>query len=128
MPVASMDTLMAIVNRERAARGHAALATNGTLANAALGHSADMLGMHRMTHDGSDGSTLADRLNRLNYPYSTAGEIIAASNNNPLSEQDVVNLWINSPRHFAIMFSNDYSEMGGGESSGYWTIDFGKER
>jgi len=69
-----------------------------------------------------------DRVDEYYSGWSNLGECIAAGYTSP---QSVVNGWLNSPGHRAILLSEDYREIGAGYYAGagyyytYWTADFG---
>lgn len=117
--------VLAVINRERVARGLGQLKASPELNRAAHDHTSDMARHNFMDHTGSDGSTLATRLRAAGYPYAWAGEIIAAGYPD---EEAVVRGWINSPAHYAIMFSDKYTEFGAGGIARFWTVDFGSRR
>lgn len=77
------------INAARVARGVAALAADESLVGAARGHSVDLAAHPELVdegrpHDGSDGSTIAQRIADWGWQGQVAGP---------------VDFWLNSPRH-----------------------------
>jgi uncharacterized protein YkwD len=85
------------------------------------------------SHTGSNGSTLAQRVNATGYAWSSLGENIAAGQT---SVNSVVDGWIASPGHCANIMNPAFVEMGlacvPGTSSNpyptYWTMDLAQPR
>jgi uncharacterized protein YkwD len=85
---------------------------------------------HFTGHTGSDGSSAGERMAEAGYDWTTWGEIIAYGS--VVSASQVVDLWMNSPGHRAIILSSSYEDYGVGYVSDpasdwghYWTVDFG---
>ena len=108
------------------------LSWSDSLADIARQHSMDMARQGYFSHTSLDGTTMGSRV----FPYwdgSTVGENIAASS----SDQGlayIVNLWLDSPGHCALIMSPDFTHAGIGSGhdldNGYtyhhfWTLDFG---
>ena len=117
------------VNQIRQKYGLGLLRWNCRLIAAAQNHSQDMARTRRMSHTGSNGSQLTDRVKRFGYSYSYIAENVAAGQQTP---QEVVNSWMNSPGHRQNILSPHATEIGIGYSyaSGdrygtYWTQVFG---
>jgi len=126
------EEVAALINAERAVQGLPALETSGRLIAASRGHSQDMADEGFFSHVGSDGSTLSTRLFDQGYEYLCCGEIIAAGF--PDGES-VVNAWLGSSGHRAIILADNYTELGVGyvySSSSpygyYWTVDVASPR
>ncbi|KAG2765887.1 hypothetical protein PC129_g2902 [Phytophthora cactorum] len=122
--------LLNAVNRERAAKGLPALCMNTKLQNAAQGHSNDMAEKDYMSHTGSDGSTMSQRIARAGYDRTASGENVAAGHT---SVDEVMTAWMNSPRHRDNILRKKFTMFGCGyaysESSTYkhyWTQNFGR--
>jgi uncharacterized protein YkwD len=104
------------------------LALCGSLWSAAQAHSQDMARYNRMSHAGSDGSTMVIRAERAGYRgWRALGENVAAGQRNVA---DVMGAWMSSPGHRANILSTTYVHIGVGRSvssSGvyYWTQTFG---
>jgi uncharacterized protein YkwD len=65
------------LNNERFRAGLSLLRLNSKLIAAAQAHSNDMARHNRLSHTGSDGSLMVDRMRRYGYKYRWAGENIA---------------------------------------------------
>lgn len=118
--------LVASVNSVRAANGLAPVAENGLLDRAAEDHSIDMAQRQTLTHTGWDGSTPGQRIAAAGYAFHTWGEVVAFGQPTVAAVMDV---WMNSSGHRAIILSPDYTEIGvAGVPSAtgaiYWTMDF----
>ncbi len=97
---------------------------NARLRAAAQAHSEDMTHMGRISHEGSEGGVLADRLAAAGYEASAWAENVASGQQNATT---VVAAWLDSPGHCANIMSADYTEFGVGidrDKSGkrYWTL------
>jgi uncharacterized protein YkwD len=120
-----------LVNAERAAAGVAPLAVDTRLAAAAQAHSDDQAATLTMSHTGSNGSTLADRINAAGYPWITIGENVAAGQPTAAA---VVAAWMGSTGHRANILNASYAHLGVGVAYAtggygiYWTLDFGRSR
>jgi uncharacterized protein YkwD len=85
------------------------------LGRAALEHSKDMARHSELAHEGTDGSTPAQRVSRQGYAWRTVGENVAAG---PTSADEVMSGWLASPAHCENLMDPRFSEMGIG-----WTVD-----
>ena len=116
-------------NGVRAQNGAAPLTYDALLGRAAQAHANDMLAMGRMTHTGSDGSSVGDRVRRQNYDWVAVGENIARGQRN---EAAVLNAWVNSPDHQANNVNPNFEDFAlakaGSGSSQYWALVFATER
>lgn len=85
------------------------------------------------SHTGSNGSTLANRVDAVAYAWSSLGENIAAGQS---SVNSVVDDWIARPGHCANIMNRDFVHVGlacvrGGQGNSYptyWTMDLGRPR
>jgi uncharacterized protein YkwD len=127
------QTLLELINYERRLLGVKPLRLNGILNQSAYNHSQDMAEKDYFSHRGSDGSRVGDRIYNAGYHYSSASENIAAGQFSP---EEVVQDWMNSPKHRASMLSDNYREIGIGHYylandtgninyNNYWTVNFG---
>lgn len=118
------DRVLVLVNAERAKAGCAPLTENAKLTKAAQDHSQDMADHQNMSHTGSDGSSMSDRLSRVGYAYRSAGENVAAGYTSP---ESVMDGWMNSAGHKANILNCGFKEIGIGlaQPGYYWTQDFG---
>jgi uncharacterized protein YkwD len=123
--------LVARINAFRAARSLPTLAVSDTLTAAAKWMSADMGSRNYFAHTSLDGRSPTQRMADAGYPaFGTwTGEDLAAGFT---ATADVMNGWINSPAHYAVLVNPQYHAIGVGRgySAGstygwYWTADFG---
>src|SRR3954453_13615438 len=98
-PLEAQD-IVRLINDERAANGLRPLTLEPRLSAAAQRHSDDMAAHDFVSHTGSDGSSYWDRVTQAGYAGQIVGEVITAGQS---STNDVVNAWINSPTHHAII-------------------------
>lgn len=111
----------------------AALAWNGALGAAALGHSRDMAEKRYFSHSGKDGGTVADRASSAGYRWGRIGENIAAGQSSP---EEVVAGWLASPGHCANIMNGGFTQMGAAyavdrrrrDARAYWTQVLGSPR
>jgi uncharacterized protein YkwD len=118
--------LIRLVNQQRAQNGLSSLQTSLALSEAARRHSTDMAMHNIFSHTGSDGSSPWDRIRATGYRLGAGGETVGGGYATP---SDMVNGWMNSPGHRAILLGS-YCEVGAGYAAGgtyryYWTMDFG---
>jgi uncharacterized protein YkwD len=123
-----LAALLASHNRERARERKPPLRLSRKLCDSARLHARDMAEHHRMEHEGSDGSTVADRVKRQGYVYLNVGENIAKGQK---TVEEVMTTWMNSPRHHANIMNERFTEMGAGfvpDDKGqiYWCVNFGR--
>jgi uncharacterized protein YkwD len=125
------NDLLAQVNSFRASRGLSTLAVSDSLTLAAKWMATDMSVNNYFQHTSLDGRSPTQRMADAGYPaFSTwAGEDLAAGFT---SAAEVLQGWINSPAHLAVLTNPAYRAIGIGRaySSGsaygwYWDADFG---
>ena len=132
---ASLDSaeqdLVARINAFRAARSLPTLAVSDTLTAAAKWMSVDMGSRNYFAHTSLDGRSPTQRMADAGYPaFGTwTGEDLAAGYT---TTADVVNGWVNSPAHYAVLVNPQYHAIGVGRGYAtgstygwYWTADFG---
>src|SRR5438552_16607962 len=132
---ASLDSaeqdLVARINAFRAARSLPTLAVSDTLTTAAKWMSLDMGARNYFAHTSLDGRSPTQRMSDAGYPaFGTwTGEDLAAGYT---TTADVLNGWINSPAHYAVLVNPQYHAIGVGRGyttgstyGWYWTADFG---
>jgi uncharacterized protein YkwD len=135
------EQALALVNKARAqprkcgSKSFAAappVQLSAALNRAALIQAQDMAQHNFFEHEGSDGSTVADRATRAGYQWRSIGENIAAG---PTTAEAVVQGWIDSPGHCANIMDPAYAEMGIAYATEpksqawiYWSQVFGKRR
>src|SRR2546427_10171630 len=132
---ASLDSaeqdLVARINAFRAARSLPTLAVSDTLTASAKWMSLDMGSRNYFAHTSLDGRSPTQRMADAGYPaFGTwTGEDLAAGYT---TTADVLNGWVNSPAHYAVLVNPQYHAIGVGRGyatgSTYgwsWTADFG---
>lgn len=104
--------LLARINRERVSRGLVPLALNGKLTQAAQDHANDMAASGKLSHTGSDGSTVFDRIGRRGYGAyhwgRKAGENWAWYHDTAAA----MSMWMNSRPHRENILHPIYREVG----------------
>jgi uncharacterized protein YkwD len=105
---------------------------NKLLEAAAASHSEDMARHNFLSHTGSDGLNVSDRVSTEGYAWRSIGENIAAGYG---TAKAVVDGWLSSPGHCANIMSSTYSELGGAlvedstsDYQSYWTLVVAKPR
>ncbi len=133
-PPSQASELLSLVNQARSsARScgstpYAAappLALDARLTRAAQLHSLDMQTSGTFSHTGSDGRTLADRVNAQGYTWRRIGEDIASGFS---TSQAVVQAWLKSPGHCTNIMDPQFQDLGAGVAGSYWTLDFATPR
>jgi len=123
--------LVGRINAFRAARSLPMLAVSDTLTSAAKWMSLDMGARNYFAHTSLDGRSPTQRMADAGYPaFGTwTGEDLAAGFTN---SGDVLNGWINSPAHYAVLVNPQYHAIGVGRGYAtgstygwYWAADFG---
>ncbi|XBP91294.1 CAP domain-containing protein [Micromonospora sp. CCTCC AA 2012012] len=125
---AELQKVVDLVNAERAKAGCRALSVNSKLMTAAQRHSQDQADHRTMTHTGSDGSKVGQRLDRVGYAWRGYGENVAWGQPTPA---EVMRDWMNSQGHRDNILNCSFTQIGVGvaRSNGpYWTQDFGTPR
>jgi uncharacterized protein YkwD len=82
---------------------------NALLERAATRHAQDMARQRRMSHAGSDGASLSERVGREAYPWAAVGENVAAGQE---SASEALEAWMASPGHCSNLMSTRYTELG----------------
>jgi uncharacterized protein YkwD len=121
------SAVIGLTNQQRAAAGLGPLAANGALHAAAQRESNDMAAQTKMSHTGSDGSTVATRVTAAGYSWHAVGENIAVGYG---SAAGVVTGWMNSAGHRANILNGVYTDIGvavatGADGNKYWTMVLG---
>ena len=119
--------VVTLANAERAKAGLGALAVDARLTAAANAHSADQAATNRMDHTGSDGSTMADRVNASGYRWRALGENVAVGYQDAAS---VMTGWMKSAGHRKNILTPGFTAIGvavaaAGDGTYYWTMDLG---
>lgn len=127
-----VNQTLALINSQRAARNLPALTVHAQLTAAAQAHAADMACNNSLSHIGSDGSSVKDRLGAAGYSFSIALENIFGQppqfGGNP---ESAVQWWMSDLIHRNAILHEKVTEIGIGyayfaDSSlqGYWTALF----
>jgi uncharacterized protein YkwD len=114
-------------NQARAKRGLPALVMNPQLMAAAREHAHDMAARRTLTHEGTDGSTPDQRIERQGYHSRQIGENVAAGQQ---TVQEVMQSWMQSPLHRRNILG-DFSDIGvarafDSDGAPYWCVVFGQ--
>jgi uncharacterized protein YkwD len=133
-----------LVNQQRATNGCAPFNVSPQLSAAAQAHSQDMALNDFVSHTGSDGSSMGQRITRSGYDWRMAAENVAAGQSTP---ESVVASWMSSASHRANILNCSLRDIGvgyyyqaddqanvrvsTGKTSGpfrsYWAQDFGSQ-
>ncbi len=111
-------------NKMRRNNSRASLVIDTRLQAAAQKHADDMNRGNFMSHEGSDGSSVWQRMNRESFQFSSGGENVA------LGEQtvdEVMTKWKNSAGHRSNILG-DFKVCGLARSGDAWCSVFGTER
>ncbi|GLD94116.1 hypothetical protein PINS_up002727 [Pythium insidiosum] len=120
--------MLKAVNAERAKANLPPLCYNKKLNQAAQAHSQDQANTKKMSHTGSNGSSMTDRMKNVGFKWTTAAENVAAGQK---SVADVMDSWMKSDGHRAnILGQHKFFGMGHAVASydtygDYWTQNFG---
>jgi uncharacterized protein YkwD len=100
---------------------------NNKLAEASLQHSLDMAENGFLSHTGSNGDSLSERLLSVHYDWTACGENIGHGYR---SSEEAVRSWLKSDMHCKNIMSPDFKEIGAAYAKSetlrtYWTIVFG---
>lgn len=124
---AYVNEIAALINNARAQAGLPQLSLNAQLSVAAQGHSNDMACHNLLSHTGSDGSSVHDRIAAAGYYPSRSSEIIYGSG----FPQTAFDWWMNDQTHRNEILSPSVTEMGIGYAykadtsyGSYFTVDF----
>ncbi|MCW3013452.1 MAG: hypothetical protein JWO02_544 [Solirubrobacterales bacterium] len=111
-----------LLNRQRAAHGRPAASPDARLTVAARRHAADMVARHYFAHTSLGGATFISRIRRTGYLPSkgswAAGEILAWASGSRATPRGIVDTWMASPEHRAILLDPRFSDVGVGIVSG----------
>jgi hypothetical protein len=124
--------MLQAINAARVERGLHALAADDQLAAAAQRHARDMAYHPGLVHEGSDGSTIGQRIADAGYVAARYGEIVAWGWQGRVDGP--VTWWLASPDHVGYLLSAEYSDIGVGHATGlgpwqhYWAVDMGRRR
>ncbi len=114
------------LNAFRAEQGLSRLAQSPVLQAAAEAHAADMEARATMTHTGSDGSGVAQRVTARGYDFCLVAENIAQGQR---SLDEVMDGWIGSPSHRSNMMLPKITQYGLARSANdYWVMVLGRPK
>jgi uncharacterized protein YkwD len=123
------------INDLRTANSCQSLEFEERLVQAAQAHAEDMRDHRELNHTSSDGATLAERLDRVEYRYGRAGEHITNWFKTP---QDVMVQWTEGPEipdgpHRKNILNCTYTEVGIGlayrdDGVPYWVLDLANRK
>lgn len=123
-----LTEIASLINNARAQNGLPALVVNPQLALAAQNHSIDMACHGLLSHTGSDGSSVHERIAAAGYDASYSEEIIYGSG----YPQTAFDWWMNDQIHRDAILNPNAVDMGVGYAykadtahGGYYTVDFG---
>ncbi|MDX1686579.1 MAG: PKD domain-containing protein [Candidatus Promineifilaceae bacterium] len=123
------EQLLWYVNEARRLHGLPPLVYSYELSIAAQLHTVDMAQNSEIMHEGSDGSQPAERQQRYGYRGIYGGEAVAWGWESPVP---VVEFWVNSPPHRALILNPNAREVGVGFTADgtapnlwYWAAEFG---
>ena len=124
-----VDEMLTRINAERSSVGAAPVRLCATLMTAAQRHSEDQAANSRMSHTGSNGSTMSQRVQAAGYlGWTSLGENVAAGYPSVTS---VMGGWMGSTGHRANLLSASFQHVGVGRAASgsgtlYWTQNFGR--
>ena len=136
------QTVLCLVNRERAKHGLSRLKANDSLDKAAAAHSRHMVQARFFAHDSPGGASVMDRVKRRGYRSNgglMVGENIAWGSGHYATPAEIVDGWMHSAGHRANILHRGFREIGVGVAIGSprpvfgqpaatYTTDFGTRR
>lgn len=121
----ALEEVLNLVNAARQRVGAAPLTLAPPLNSAAQNHAQDLANHQRLSHSGSNGSTLRSRIDATGYNWRAIGENVAMGQP---TAAEVMNSWMNSPGHRQNLLNPTFTELGLGlaEAGGrrYWVQVF----
>ena len=116
------DAVICLVNVERTSRGLKALKRDRDLAQAARGHTRDMVANHYFEHTSPNGDSLGDRIRQAGYGKPgdgwKVGENLGWGTGARATPNSLVDAWLNSAGHKQNMLTGAYRELGVGVAVG----------
>lgn len=123
-----VNELAALINNARSQSGLPALTINAQLMSAAQAHSIDQACHNVLSHTGSDGSSVQERVAAAGYVASYSSEIIYGSG----YPQTAFDWWMSDQTHRNEILNSRATEMGigyaynaGSSYGSYFTVNFG---
>lgn len=104
-------TLLMKVNAIRLAQGLPPVSSDAELMRAAQRHAEEIAARGELSHAGTDGARIGERLDRVGYPYALAVENLASDT---LDADDTVERWLGSPGHRVNLLSAAMRQAGVG--------------
>lgn len=104
-----VQKLVELTNQKRTESGAGTLTLDSQLSQAAAEKAAHMFQQGYWAHNGPDGRTPWDFINRSGYVYTVAGENLAK---NFSDSEGVVEAWLNSPSHRENLLKKEYNDIG----------------
>ena len=124
---AYVNEIAGLINNARAQNGLPALTINAQLMSAAQAHSIDQACHNLLSHTGSDGSSVYERIGAAGYAASYSSEIIYGSG----YPQTAFDWWMSDQIHRNEILNSRVTEMGigyaynaGSSYGSYFTVDF----
>lgn len=115
----SSTVILELINTERRNIGLAPLQINAKLQSVAQKKASDMALRNYFEHNSPEGTTPWDLFAQAGYKFATAGENLAVNSLN-FSESAIVQGWMNSPGHRAIILDGRHTETGIGIADGMY--------
>ncbi|HLW64510.1 MAG TPA: CAP domain-containing protein [Gemmataceae bacterium] len=120
-------TLLQLTNEARKKDSLPELKVNARLMKAARSHSANMAKHERAEHE-LDDKKPADRVKEAGYAFGLLGENVAFGQ---LTPAEVMNVWLKSDEHRAVILDKDYVDVGmavakSAKGTLYWTQLFAR--
>lgn len=135
--------ILSLINAERSERGLAKVSVNATLTKAARAHSREMGDKQYFSHNSYNGESFSKRLIRFGYTYKgyrywKVGETIYWGSGLYASPVNVVDQWMRSSTHRAVILTKVFRNVGIGavkceegykscdEDAWFYTLDLGR--
>jgi uncharacterized protein YkwD len=119
---AAADAITCLVNVERTTRGLRELKRDGDLAQAARGHSRDMIRRNYFDHTSPGGASVGDRVRDAGYGEPgdgwRVGENLGWGTGQRATPNALVDAWLNSAGHRKNMLNPAFRELGVGVAKG----------
>jgi uncharacterized protein YkwD len=122
--------MLRLINENRRTHQLPPLTEVAALTQAARRHARDMADHDLTSHIGTDGTDGPERMRQAGYAWTRASEIIGWEFR---TARDMVNWWMNSSTHRAVILSPDMTDLGVGYASNgsmrlqhAWVATFGR--
>lgn len=139
------ESVLCLVNGERAARGLAPVSASRELTRSAQRHSRDMVARRYFSHVSPSGANVQQRARRTGYVgsrrHAKVGETIAWGSESLATPAELVKAFMRSPGHRRILLDRGFRDVGigfvlgapvdaidGVDDSATLTLDFGRRR